>query len=440
MAVAVQHMSELPPPPRDINPALSKAVEKVLLKSLEKEVANRYESGAALMAALEKALQQMGAEEQDSPAILPPIAVSGARAKKLSNTSISDMLALELESRPPTKPPMPAVPAPTSHDAKTQQNRPVQTLPTLKSETVVATEKRKNGAGGNKMIPITMGAVLVIVLIIGATFLFVGGGDDGLSDSSATETQLALAELTLDDTMGDANLTLTSETLAIEATSFALTSVAAAQALATDTPVAIVPTNTLAPTVEVIVPTNMPEAITLTLDTAATRQAEMDILATQNMFTQIAMTESAQVIVPTEAFPNGRLIEMTYNSAGFYLRNSSDTAIRVKPLNFFALNAQGSPTSNSYEGVNWDIGYNQIDRNGHCVAIELLDQPQWTRPNNCVPSAGNAFNSLLTFMDIDQQIFWISQKGATQFAVLWEGVEVARCQIADGYCQTKLGN
>lgn len=55
-AVTVQHLTVPPPPPRQVNPSLNKATETVLLKALNKAPDKRYQTGAALMDALEKAL------------------------------------------------------------------------------------------------------------------------------------------------------------------------------------------------------------------------------------------------------------------------------------------------------------------------------------------------------------------------------------------------
>ncbi|GAB4410190.1 MAG: hypothetical protein Fur0044_03840 [Anaerolineae bacterium] len=56
-AVTVQHLTVPPPPPRQVNPSLNKATETVLLKALHKAPDKRYQTGAALIEALEKALQ-----------------------------------------------------------------------------------------------------------------------------------------------------------------------------------------------------------------------------------------------------------------------------------------------------------------------------------------------------------------------------------------------
>lgn len=56
--VAIQHITEPPPPPREVNPELNQATERVLLKALHKSPDKRYRSAGQLLDALEKALQE----------------------------------------------------------------------------------------------------------------------------------------------------------------------------------------------------------------------------------------------------------------------------------------------------------------------------------------------------------------------------------------------
>lgn len=65
--VAVKHVTERPPSPCAINPALSRAVENVLLKALEKKRENRYATATALAEALKHSVE--GA--RSSAAVLP---------------------------------------------------------------------------------------------------------------------------------------------------------------------------------------------------------------------------------------------------------------------------------------------------------------------------------------------------------------------------------
>ncbi|MEW5961000.1 MAG: serine/threonine-protein kinase, partial [Chloroflexota bacterium] len=56
-AVALQHMTLDPPAPRELNPDLNEATAAVLLKALRKAPEERYQTGKALIDALEQALQ-----------------------------------------------------------------------------------------------------------------------------------------------------------------------------------------------------------------------------------------------------------------------------------------------------------------------------------------------------------------------------------------------
>jgi serine/threonine protein kinase len=60
-SVAVKHVTEPPPSPCVINPALSRAVENVLFKALEKKPENRYQTATALAEALKHAIETDGA-------------------------------------------------------------------------------------------------------------------------------------------------------------------------------------------------------------------------------------------------------------------------------------------------------------------------------------------------------------------------------------------
>jgi len=67
-AVALQHLTQPPPPPRDVNPGLNQEIESVLLKALSKSPTERYQSGAALIGALEAALQNASPSHSAAPA------------------------------------------------------------------------------------------------------------------------------------------------------------------------------------------------------------------------------------------------------------------------------------------------------------------------------------------------------------------------------------
>ncbi|GAB1470007.1 hypothetical protein MASR2M66_08840 [Chloroflexota bacterium] len=68
--IALQHISQKPPLPRSLNPKLSPEVETVLLKALEKDVKERYQTGMRFMEALEQAFRPAEAAKKLA---LPPL-------------------------------------------------------------------------------------------------------------------------------------------------------------------------------------------------------------------------------------------------------------------------------------------------------------------------------------------------------------------------------
>lgn len=70
--IALKHIAQAPMSPRNINPNLSKETETVLLKSLEKNPKNRYQSGVELINALQVALN-LKEKEPAKKLSLPPL-------------------------------------------------------------------------------------------------------------------------------------------------------------------------------------------------------------------------------------------------------------------------------------------------------------------------------------------------------------------------------
>jgi serine/threonine protein kinase len=82
-ALALKHLTQDPPPPRQLNPALNPQVETVLLKALAKQPGQRYQTGEALVDALQSALE-LG-QERAQPVTLPYVVGSQAETEPGSN-------------------------------------------------------------------------------------------------------------------------------------------------------------------------------------------------------------------------------------------------------------------------------------------------------------------------------------------------------------------
>lgn len=100
--VALLHMSDPPPPPRDIRPAINPELEAVILKSLAKQPEERYPTGLALADALDHSLKVKSAL---------------AASTTVRHKTIPERVALQLGEQP-----LPPVPAAVSESTSPPEN------------------------------------------------------------------------------------------------------------------------------------------------------------------------------------------------------------------------------------------------------------------------------------------------------------------------------
>lgn len=97
LAIAMMHASDPPPPPRQIEPSISPALESVILRSLAKEPANRYANGEAFVTALKQAIQQPdtaptnGRSGGSSSRPLPPLPAAVATESIIKTAEAPDV-------------------------------------------------------------------------------------------------------------------------------------------------------------------------------------------------------------------------------------------------------------------------------------------------------------------------------------------------------------
>ncbi|MCK6624047.1 MAG: protein kinase [Anaerolineae bacterium] len=108
--IAMLHLTEPPPPPRQHRPDLSPELEAVILKALAKEPGDRYPNGAALADALEQALQVKGVK----------VSAKGVLAQAVAKVEPRPKAAPDVQPGP-GKPSRPVAGAVSIHAAKKGQ-------------------------------------------------------------------------------------------------------------------------------------------------------------------------------------------------------------------------------------------------------------------------------------------------------------------------------
>ena len=308
-SLALQHLTMPPPPPRQINPALSEETEAVLLKALSKSPTDRYPTAGALMAALENALH--AAPESATPALLPPIpAEMQELPRSLSRMSVADRVAHYVTAtHTPAAYPEPLVAYTQRARPSAEPERPVVTPP-------AARQSRRGWIAG--------GALVVIILLAAVAFFVLGGGgdDDAKSggETSASGTALAVIEPTVVSetrTPAPSPTETTSPTETLPPSAIPATTEPAVVAVVPSATATNPPTFTLTPPpTETSTDTPMPTATFTPPPTS----------------TSMPTATAAGLLVPTVLYPNGRRFMLYYDENSLYLHNLSGERTVAPPF------------------------------------------------------------------------------------------------------------
>jgi len=131
-AVALQHLTQAPPAPRVLNPALNTEIEATLLKAISKSPKDRYQTGGDLITALEQAFNASPPMAQPAP--LPPLPAGlqrPAQPARPSRMTVADVIASQAPSAAPpvtTTPPRQSKPSGAAASLQRQPTRPRRPL------------------------------------------------------------------------------------------------------------------------------------------------------------------------------------------------------------------------------------------------------------------------------------------------------------------------
>jgi eukaryotic-like serine/threonine-protein kinase len=380
-SIALQHISQPPPPPRSINPLISPAVEAVLLKALEKNPSHRYQSGAKLIDALEDAFKSTGS----SPKIpLPPLPV-GVPTVRRSESSIEQMALREAPRR--------------DHKVKGGTiHKKISPLP--------ATVHAGNGPRKSRR---WIGFLFILLLLgIGGWYAFQNGLPVAVLPSTQTSTPAPLSTATavpVSPTLVTASATLT-ETSA--------------------------PTNTFTPEPSATSTfTPLPTETTVSTEVPTETSTQIPVVDTPTPAPVVAG-------VPTIKYPNGFRFSFFWNDTSFYMLNNVGEPRSFAAFAFERLDANGLPTDR-FTGHRWENGNFTYIPQKLCAAIKIYgdEDPPYLSPIEC----HNGYAGIVQpRKEQDRALFFWNPKndGSMQFRILFNKEEVGRCEISALTCEVYI--
>ncbi len=145
-------------------------------------------------------------------------------------------------------------------------------------------------------------------------------------------------------------------------------------------------------------------------------------------------------VTPTVKYPDGNLFSLFWNENSFYMLNRSDLKRTLSAFSFERVDgADVSPKKKDrFDGYIWDNGKGTLLSPNYCVSITIYgDQtPPYMNPTDC--SWGIAGGYQPRYDNDEGLVFWRPEGSSTHFQVLWLGEEVARCEIAAGFCNFRV--
>jgi serine/threonine protein kinase len=416
-SLAMQHILQAVPSPRLFNRELSEQVEQVLVRVLAKLPEERYQSGAEFIDALREALELLKVNPTKvSTAELPPMppGLEPPPPRRLSMQTAVDKLQQEMNmvqargqslTRNPTQPPgTPALALP----ARTTVRRSPFIF----------------------VLPIV--GIVGILIAIGATLSIVTRGN---------VTPTAVANIPTETLRVTATLQVTTQQVTTQQAAAAAPTDAATPTLTPEPPI-LMPTDLPPPTVQIAtstpVPTETPIPATATPIAAAFQTSAPAILPTTPVpDTSIPPTippttapTIAPTIAPTVLYPEGKRFVLAWDAQTFFAVNQSGARIGSTSFSFERLLSDGG-AGQTFSGGRW-AGFYPWSENGKCLVVRMRGTSAALPRDLCQ----FGYNAEATA--VSGELFWTPLENSTQFRVLWNNQEIARCQIDLGRCEIRI--
>lgn len=438
MTVALKHLSDPPPPPRTYNPNVSQAVERVVLKALEKDIKDRFPTGGALARALESALGL----NPSNDVYLPPLPFSATEFKTNDTgpgtilfppdevSSAASASSAQLKRRVAeawtagSEPNRPGGKFSTGSTAGIGTPAKLSSSEWAKARTTATLIDPPAGMRRRSRRPLALilGGVLAALVVIGGILLINGGGGGG--DGTATLSAAAIATgstetatATPSPTGDSATRRPTRVTAISDVTDDGVTAGGEGTATGTVSPTVrppIVRTATFTPT---RTPPVTRTPVTPTLTPSRTPSP------TRTPFTPITGAGETAVV------------QLIYTEDTFILRNASARPVDISGWVFSQETAVGARTfeSNSWQGGSRSVF--SLPGNDCFQLWDILTTDQLPIPDIC--GARHAWRAIAP-----QRQFWVAMSGAPATATFEvrtrAGDRLAQCRIAAGECEIEL--
>ncbi|MEO8393678.1 MAG: serine/threonine-protein kinase [Chloroflexota bacterium] len=398
-ALAMQHIMAAVPSPRLFNPKLSEGLEQVLFKVLAKEPRERYLTGAEFTRSLRQSLEAMLRSPSAVNVLSNPSAAEEETARHVSMQTVLDKVHQELA----------------------MEQAIGQTVTRSAEDTVKSTGLRSRVGGLLPYIVATTIAVIALVVVA-----LIVSSSANRSAAAPTDSALIVAAVSSPTSIPPTETPIPPSATPLLPSPTALLPTDTSAPVNVISPPSPPPTATpLPPIVTPIPPTETPLPPSATLIPPTETPVPPSATPISPTATEVLPSETPisadQSAGPTSAPSDWLPVRFIYNNDAFFWVNDSNRNIDSRPIVFERIGGTGR-----FEGNRW--AYWTME-SGRCMEIAFTDARNPARPNGCRP------NAFFTPTRNQNTNFWT---GSGQFHVLWNGTEIAVCEIAAGQCSASV--